>query len=524
VERYQNNIQDQYGNAISGVTVTVRKVSDGSIASLFSDDGVTAKSNPFTNDSDGELFFYAANDRYDIFFTGAVTDQKDDVILFDGAGITGTLEIQTDTDAPAGPTGQVGTGTLDIYDLGSSDRLASWGFYGSTNGNLRFRNDVHAGHVELTGQNTAGTEVFLVTGDPDGDVTLYHNGIIRAAARTTGIFGIRSDTSTDTENRLLTGYHQDLTARWQLGNPSVAELQLRSFIDGGPVKIRANDTGSVERTMIDADPDGTIKFYSGAVLRYEVLASGVVAMYSDGSTDTEPRVFRFHHADGTERGVIGYGGDDVFAIRNGIHAGHVEISGEDTGGIPRIFFNGDPDGITSLRGDTDVEIMVAVGAETAIYCTANLDVALYYNNQEQFRTSDEAGADIGMGAEVRHNDDSFYPVGMNVAPEGNALDSGNETLANDLVGKMLTYNTATARSLFFNNDGNIKLGAMFALKVGPSAGTLTGDGGTGVQIRWWNGSGWTTTAAAGNITIGVGSYTIWKETDTLYWIDGPTLS
>ena len=89
---------------------------------------------------------------------------------------------------------------------------------------------------------------------------------------------------------------------------------------------------------------------------------------------------------------------------------------------------------------------------------------------------------------------------------------------------MLRYNVGTARSFVFNNDGNIKVGAMWALMVGPSAGVLTGDGGTGVQIRWWNGSGWTTTAAAGNITIGIGQYTIWKETDTLYWISGPTLS
>lgn len=99
MERYQNNLQDQFGNAIGGVTVTVRLVSGGALATLFSDDGVTGKTNPFTNDTDGEFFFYASNNRYNIFFTGPITSQKDDVILYDpaagGAGITdGTVEGQ----------------------------------------------------------------------------------------------------------------------------------------------------------------------------------------------------------------------------------------------------------------------------------------------------------------------------------------------------------------------------------------------------------------------------------------------
>jgi len=70
MQRYTNNVQDGFGNALSGVTVTVREVSGGAIADIFSDNGVSAKANPFTNDPDGEFFFYAADDRYNIFFTG----------------------------------------------------------------------------------------------------------------------------------------------------------------------------------------------------------------------------------------------------------------------------------------------------------------------------------------------------------------------------------------------------------------------------------------------------------------------
>jgi len=90
-------------------------------------------------------------------------------------GITseGTTRILTDTNAPAGPTGDVGIGALDFYDSDESHRLASIGFNGSANGNFRMRSDVHSGHVELTSQNSAGTEVFLWRGDPDAESAMY---------------------------------------------------------------------------------------------------------------------------------------------------------------------------------------------------------------------------------------------------------------------------------------------------------------------------------------------------------------
>ena len=85
MERHTDNIQDLSGNAVSAVTVTVRRVSDNALASLFSDTlpSPTVKANPFTNDSDGELFFYALNNRYNIELSGAVTETREDVLLFD---------------------------------------------------------------------------------------------------------------------------------------------------------------------------------------------------------------------------------------------------------------------------------------------------------------------------------------------------------------------------------------------------------------------------------------------------------
>jgi len=85
MQKFQNNIQDQFGNEITLPTITVRNVVGGGLSTLFSDDGVISLSNPFIAQDISEFFFYAPNNRYDIFITGPVTDSSLDVLLFDPA-------------------------------------------------------------------------------------------------------------------------------------------------------------------------------------------------------------------------------------------------------------------------------------------------------------------------------------------------------------------------------------------------------------------------------------------------------
>lgn len=109
------------------------------------------------------------------------------------------------------------------------------------------------------------------------------------------------------------------------------------------------------------------------------MASGEVAIKSETSTDTELRKLQFRHQDDTVRGAVGFFASDILVIDNNIHGGNVIIRAEDSGGTPRNIFNADPDGVTQIVGDTDVDIEVAAG-EQAIYATANAGVDLYYNN------------------------------------------------------------------------------------------------------------------------------------------------
>lgn len=66
MEHYSNVAQDQNGRAIVGATVTVYQTGTTTPAVIYSDNGLTVKSNPFTTALDGIYDFYADNGLYDI--------------------------------------------------------------------------------------------------------------------------------------------------------------------------------------------------------------------------------------------------------------------------------------------------------------------------------------------------------------------------------------------------------------------------------------------------------------------------
>jgi hypothetical protein len=102
-ENYSSVLRDQYGRAIGGATVRVYIAGTSTLATLYSDNIGTIKSNPFlTNTFDGRYNFYAANGTYDITFTypGATFDISHtkrigvfDVADFSGGGGGGSYTV-----------------------------------------------------------------------------------------------------------------------------------------------------------------------------------------------------------------------------------------------------------------------------------------------------------------------------------------------------------------------------------------------------------------------------------------------
>ncbi len=97
MERRFNAVLDRRGNAIVGASVTVRD-SAGSVATIYSDDGVTTATNPLTTNDDGEYTYFAANGKYteDIVGEGYVAETISDIVFYDPSDVA-WLEVVTTT-------------------------------------------------------------------------------------------------------------------------------------------------------------------------------------------------------------------------------------------------------------------------------------------------------------------------------------------------------------------------------------------------------------------------------------------
>lgn len=87
MQRFFDVVQDRSGNCIPNALVYVYVGSTSTLATLYSDNGVTLAPNPVTTNSDGEYAFYAANGTYtlQIQATGYDSQSRPGTILFDPA-------------------------------------------------------------------------------------------------------------------------------------------------------------------------------------------------------------------------------------------------------------------------------------------------------------------------------------------------------------------------------------------------------------------------------------------------------
>lgn len=129
-------VRDQYGRALGGTTITVYVAGTTDLADIYSDNGVTAKDNPFTSDTlDGRYNFYAANGVYDLVlshpnatFDAAHTAR---ISVIDASAVTGgsstpvglddafTVDPEITTATSANPM-KVGNGTQKLELLGDA--------------------------------------------------------------------------------------------------------------------------------------------------------------------------------------------------------------------------------------------------------------------------------------------------------------------------------------------------------------------------------------------------------------------
>jgi len=52
----------------------------------------------------------------------------------------------------------------------------------------KIKSVIHGGNVNLTGENTGGTEQILFAGDPDAGISLYYTGSAKLTTHSTGYY------------------------------------------------------------------------------------------------------------------------------------------------------------------------------------------------------------------------------------------------------------------------------------------------------------------------------------------------
>jgi hypothetical protein len=165
MQRYYDTVTDQRGNALAGARVAVQ--SGGTNVAIYSDDGVTLKTNPMTTDASGGFSFYAANGTYDLVVTnnGVSTSLPARISLFDGAALSasgGSALVGSD-DGASGSLWTTAAGFISHVKTVASALFSRTSLLAGRASNMLIR-DKSAGatrvHIEPNG-NVTGTAAKL---------------------------------------------------------------------------------------------------------------------------------------------------------------------------------------------------------------------------------------------------------------------------------------------------------------------------------------------------------------------------
>ena len=157
MQKYQDVVLDAMGNAIAGASVQVLQYPSSSVATIYSDNGITQTINPLTTDSLGRFSFFAANGNYTLQVSSPfiTTVTVSDIQLFDPASITGTAYDDQFT----------GTGSQTVFTL--SNTPGSLASLQVSVGGL-----VQLNGVDFTWSSSSPTTLTFTTAPPNGQAIL----------------------------------------------------------------------------------------------------------------------------------------------------------------------------------------------------------------------------------------------------------------------------------------------------------------------------------------------------------------
>jgi len=177
MQKYQDVVSKPNGDIVVGASVLVQTYPAGVTSTIYSDDGVTAATNPLTTDSLGGFAFYAPNGRYQLVISGAGITQRTvtDVLLEDITDVYvsnfGVLGLGNDAAImQAAIDSVVGTSARLIIPGNTTVQLGSTGL--TVNGSLNLIGEAGRNRTAISWTNTTMTAITVAS-----NAAVYFDGI-----------------------------------------------------------------------------------------------------------------------------------------------------------------------------------------------------------------------------------------------------------------------------------------------------------------------------------------------------------
>jgi hypothetical protein len=189
MQHYSSQAFTDIAKPAGGAAIAVKIAGTNNNATIYSDDGITVKSNPFMADSIGHFDFYVASGKYDITISGTqiTTVTLANQVIFDPFEVTtGDTTVVTNNNVP-----------LNVADQG--------GFWGITitvpwstqdSNIISFANQVYCQQFVLPYRVNIGKVTYQVTTTAAasiGDIGLYSatgNLVLNTGGFSTAVLGI----------------------------------------------------------------------------------------------------------------------------------------------------------------------------------------------------------------------------------------------------------------------------------------------------------------------------------------------
>lgn len=254
IVRTSAQVQHTLVESYPSSTVTVYLTGTLTLASIFSDEAGTPKSNPFAANSDASWFFYVAAGRYDIKFSGTgilVPFTISDVFVNEGGGGGGGAVTSWEgrTGAVVVQTGDVEYNQLDFTgsNFNSISVRSASDLSSGTLPDARFPATLPA----ISGANLTNLNAAALTGTIDD-------------ARLSSNVPLKNTVNTFTQNNIFTA---------SVGINTTTPRRRLDVLDGSNAQIRLSAVDNTTYTDLFVDSGGTLN----------VLPTGNVAFDSTGN-------------------------------------------------------------------------------------------------------------------------------------------------------------------------------------------------------------------------------------------------